>query len=108
MAKTTLTDEQKAAKKAEAAAAKAANFVRLAEARTEKALTAIASIGGLSNRATYDYTEAQTTAILKALEKEVMTLQGRFSPSAASSAKGGFSLAAAVEAVEQPSETSAQ
>jgi len=104
MAKTALTDEQKAAKKAEAQAAKAANFVRLAEARTEKALTAIAAIGGLSNRATYDYTEVQTGAILKALEKEVLTLQGRFAPASGTAAKGGFSLAAAVEAVEATAE----
>jgi hypothetical protein len=96
MAKTALTDAQKAEKKAEAAAAKASNFVRLAEKRTEKALIAIAAIGGLSNTNTYTYTEAQTNVILKALQDEVLRLQARFSPQGAVASKG-FSLSAAQE-----------
>jgi ribosomal protein L18E len=95
-----LTEEQKAAKKIAAAQAKKDNFIRLAETRVENALISIAKVGGLANRATYDYTEAQVLAIGKALEKEVIATMRRFSPTAEPSAKSGFSLAAAVEAVQ--------
>ena len=57
---------------------KAAKFQRLAVNRTNKALDAIASIGGLSNKGNYEYTEEQVAKIFGALEAELTKLQGKF------------------------------
>lgn len=54
-------------------------FVSLAEARTEKALTAIRLLGNLSNRANYEYTDTDVAQIFKALEAEMKALRARFS-----------------------------
>ena len=53
-------------------------FVALAEARTDKALSAIRLLGNLSNKANYDYTDADVTQIVKALEAEIKTLKAKF------------------------------
>lgn len=53
-------------------------FVALAEARTDKALNAIRLLGNLSNRSNYEYTEADVTQIVKALEAEVKALKVKF------------------------------
>lgn len=47
-------------------------FVRLATARMNKALAAIAQIRGLTNKSLYDFTDADAEAIGKALEAEVV------------------------------------
>lgn len=54
-------------------------FVALAEARTNKALTAIRLIGNLSNRSNYEFTDAEVGKIIKALESEVRVVRARFS-----------------------------
>lgn len=102
--KAPLTEEQKAAKKAEREAAKVENFIRLADARVTKAMDAIAALRGLANRNTYTYTMEQVKAIFGALEGEMSTLQGLFAPGAAAQETKGFSLAAAVAKVA-PEET---
>lgn len=55
-----------------------ARFIALAEARTDKALNAIRLVGNLSNRSNYDYTEAEVTQIVRALEGEIKSLKARF------------------------------
>ena len=54
-------------------------FVRLAEARTTKALANIRSIGNLANTSNYSYSENDVKLIRKALQKEVDALVKRFS-----------------------------
>lgn len=58
-------------------------FVSLAEARTEKALDAIRLLGNLSNRSNYEYTEADVTQIVRALETEIRGLKARFADASA-------------------------
>ncbi|KMO75873.1 hypothetical protein MOBUDSM44075_02402 [Mycolicibacterium obuense] len=53
-------------------------FVALAEARTDKALNAIRLLGNLSNRANYEYTDADVTQIMKALDGELKLLKAKF------------------------------
>lgn len=102
-----LTDEQKAAKKAEREQAKANNFVRLADARVSKALDAMAALRGLANRNAYTYSMDQVKVIFGALEGELSTLQGLFAPGAAAQETKGFSLAAAVAKVAPAAEETA-
>jgi hypothetical protein len=59
--------------------AKREKFVRLAEARTTKAIANIRSIGNLSNTSNYSYSERDVKSIRKALQKEVDALIKRFS-----------------------------
>lgn len=54
-------------------------FVALAEARTDKALTAIRLLGNLSNKSNYEYTDRDVEQILKAIKAEVKALESRFS-----------------------------
>ena len=53
------------------------NFVRLAEARVNRALREIRLIGNLSNRSAYSYTDADIREIFKALQKETETAKAR-------------------------------
>ncbi len=57
---------------------KRAKFVRLAEARTNKAIHAIRVIGNLSNRASYSYTADDVEQIFGALQKEIEACRERF------------------------------
>ena len=57
---------------------KNSKFVRLANARTQRALDAIRSIGNLSNRNHYDYSEQEVSEITSALKKELEVLKTRF------------------------------
>ncbi len=66
---------------------KAEKFIRLASARMEKTLTAIATIGNLSSRANYDYSEEQVDAMRKALESAVAATMSQFNPKAATTSK---------------------
>jgi hypothetical protein len=52
-------------------------FVRIANRRTENALSAIANLGSLASPTNYEYTEADWAAIFKHLEGELAKLQNR-------------------------------
>ncbi len=54
------------------------NFVRLAEARVNRALREIRLIGNLSNRSAYAYTDGDLRTIFRALQKELETAKSRF------------------------------
>ena len=58
--------------------AKRENFVRLAEARVNRALREIRLIGNLSNRGAYSYTDADVREIFKALQREADAAKARF------------------------------
>jgi hypothetical protein len=62
-------------------AEKRANFVRLAEGRTQVALDAIRKLGNLSNRRAYEFTDADIRKISKALKEAVSDLERRFGSS---------------------------
>ena len=53
-------------------------FVRLAEARTNKALAQIKLIGNLSDKSTYEFTEEDVNKIFTHLEKENKFARARF------------------------------
>lgn len=53
-------------------------FVRLAEARVERAIKHIRLIGNLADRSNYDYTEEQAAAIIGTLRREVADCRARF------------------------------
>ncbi len=59
------------------------NFVRLAEARVNKALKSIRMLGNLSNRSHYAYNEDDIAAIISALQAETNALRTRFRSSGA-------------------------
>lgn len=54
-------------------------FVRLANARVNKAIKAIRIIGNLSNRSNYSYTETDVDRIFRALNQELKSSRQRFS-----------------------------
>lgn len=56
-------------------------FVRLAEARTNKALAQIKLIGNLSDKSTYEFTEEDVNKIFTHLEKEIKIARARFNGS---------------------------
>lgn len=60
---------------------KRANFVRLAEGRTQVALDAIRKLGNLSNRRAYEFTDADIRKISKVLKEAVSDLERRFGSS---------------------------
>lgn len=64
--------------KSSAQSLKRENFVRLAEARVERALGAIRTIGNLSNRSNYEYSDVDVKAIISALQREVRELEQKF------------------------------
>ncbi len=53
-------------------------FVELAEARVGKALKDLQLIGNLSNKAAYDFTDADVRKIFGALQKALDNAKGRF------------------------------
>ncbi len=54
-------------------------FVELAQARVNKTLKDLQLIGNLSNRAAYEFTEADIKKIFSALQKALDGAKGRFS-----------------------------
>ena len=60
---------------------KRANFIRLAEGRTQSALDAIRKIGNLSNDRAYEYTDADIKMIVKALRDATAEVEKKFSSS---------------------------
>ncbi|BAU93022.1 hypothetical protein MPPM_4417 [Methylorubrum populi] len=65
-------------------------FRELAEARTTKALDAIARIGNLSNRQVYEYEDTEVKKITRALRDAVAEVETRFEEPRAR--KSGFKL----------------
>lgn len=53
-------------------------FVELAQKRTTRALKSIRVIGNLSNKNIYEYSEADVSKIIKALDGEMKALRERF------------------------------
>lgn len=60
---------------------KKANFVRIAEARTNKIIESIALLGNLSNTSYYEYTPEQIEAMFLAIQEELDNQKKRFSDS---------------------------
>lgn len=54
-------------------------FVELAEARVNRAIKDLQLIGNLSNRAAYDFTEADIKKMFAAIQKATDTAKARFS-----------------------------
>jgi len=63
-------------------------FVRLAEARTDKALHAIRLLGNLANRSNYEYDDQDVSQIVRALEKELRLMKGRFEDASQAGSQG--------------------
>lgn len=57
---------------------KKANFVRIAEARTNKIIESIALLGNLSNTSYYEYTPEQIEAMFLAIQEEIDNQKKRF------------------------------
>jgi hypothetical protein len=55
-----------------------AKFIRLAESRTEKAVSAIENISSLANPRSYNYDEKDTQQIIKALRESVSMVENAF------------------------------
>lgn len=58
---------------------KKANFVRIAEARTNKIIESIALLGNLSNSSYYEYTQEQIDAMFDAIQNELDSQKKKFS-----------------------------
>lgn len=54
------------------------NFIRLAEARTNKILKYVNLLGNLSNKSYYNYSEEQVNAIFSAIQNELEEQRERF------------------------------
>jgi len=50
---------------------KKANFIRIAEARTNKIIESIALLGNLSNNSYYEYTSEQIETMFSAIQEEL-------------------------------------
>ena len=60
---------------------KKANFVRIAEARTNKIIDSIMLLGNLSNTSYYEYTPEQIDAMFTAIQEELDLQKKRFADS---------------------------
>ena len=56
-------------------------FVRLAEARTNKIIDMLRLLGNCSNKANYDYTDADVQKIFNTIEKELKNAKNKFTTS---------------------------
>ena len=56
-------------------------FIKLAEGRTQAALSAIRKIGNLSNRRAYNYSEGDIKKIIKALRDAIADAERKFGSS---------------------------
>lgn len=68
------------------------NFVRLAEARTNRVLKDLDLLGNLSNRSNYSYTEEDVRAIFRAVSKKLQETETRFKVSVRAGQNSGFRL----------------
>jgi len=55
-------------------------FIKLAEGRTQAALSAIRKIGNLSNRRSYEFDETDVRKIVRALKDALGEVERRFDP----------------------------
>lgn len=94
-----LTPEQLAAKKAEAAATKAANFKKLANQRVNAALDKIGVIGNLASP-NYSYTEEQVGFMKNVILAQVEKTFAHFNKATVTAT--GFSLDAMPQEPEAP------
>lgn len=53
-------------------------FLRIAEARTSKALEMLRLLGNCANKGTYEYTDKDIKTIFNALEKELKSTKNKF------------------------------
>jgi hypothetical protein len=53
-------------------------FVELANKRVNRAIKDLRLIGNLSNKNSYEYSEAQANKIIRALQREMRTLKAKF------------------------------
>ena len=60
---------------------KKSNFIRIAEARTNKIIESIALLGNLSNTSYYEYTPEQIDAMFSAIQEELDSQKKRFADS---------------------------
>jgi hypothetical protein len=60
---------------------KKANFVRIAESRTNKIIASISLLGNLSNTSYYEYTPEQIEAMFSAIQEELDNQRKRFAES---------------------------
>lgn len=67
------------------------SFVRLAEARVNRALKDIRLIGNLSNKSAYSYTEEDVKKVFRALQREIEFARSKFGDGD-SSGSGDFKL----------------
>lgn len=64
---------------------KRAKFVELANKRVTKCIRDLKLVGNLSNRSAYDFSEDDARKIVRALQKEVEAIRGRFADGGGSS-----------------------
>lgn len=57
---------------------KAGNFVRLAEARTNKIIDMVLLLGNLSNKTNYSYTDEQVKAIFDSIQQALDETKQKF------------------------------
>lgn len=67
-------------------------FIRLAEARTQKAIDAIGLIGNLSNPTNYSYTDKDVDQIFRSLSDALKDARSRFKATAARDRTSTFRL----------------
>ena len=67
-------------------------FAELGTKRVNKAINEIRLVGNLSNKANYDYTEADVRQIMKALRDAVTEAESRFKKSQGKSGDNGFRI----------------
>ena len=53
-------------------------FIKLAQARVNRAIKDIRLIGNLANKSSYEYSEEDTKRIFRALQKEIEAAKSRF------------------------------
>ncbi len=66
---------------------KRTKFVKLAEGRTQAALTAIRKLGNLSNRRSYEFDESDVRKIVKVLKEAIGEVERKFDPSSGTGPK---------------------
>ncbi len=71
---------------------KSDRFTRLAEARVNKAITSLRSIGKLSNRGHYEYKDEEIRKIFQTLKKELEDARNEFEIARARESKNNFRL----------------
>lgn len=72
--------------------AKSERFRRLAEARVNKALGCLRSIGKLSNKGHYEYSEEEVRKIFQTLKRELDDSKSEFDKAIARGNKNNFKL----------------